>query len=74
MRTYTFSEARQNFALILDQAQKEGSIQINRRDGQAFIIKPTLIFGSPLDIKGINLSVSTDEIIDIVRKSRERTY
>lgn len=74
MRTYTFSEARQNFALILDQAQKEGSIQINRRDGQTFIVKPTPILGSPLDIKGINIDVTTDEIIDIVRESRERTY
>jgi hypothetical protein len=74
MRTYTFSEARQNFALILDQAQQEGSIQIHRRDGQAFILKPTPILGSPLDIKGINLNITTDEIIDFVRESRERIY
>ncbi|WP_171899469.1 hypothetical protein [Candidatus Marithrix sp. Canyon 246] len=33
------------------------------------ITDPTRL-GSPLDIKGINLSITTDEIIDIVRESR----
>ena len=38
MKVYSFSEARQNFASVLDLAQKNGSVRITRRDGQAFII------------------------------------
>ncbi len=40
MKVYSFSEARQNFAAVLDNAQKEGAVRIMRRDGRIFIIQP----------------------------------
>lgn len=72
MRVYSYTEVRQNLASILDEANKKGVVQINRRDGQSFLLKPIPITGSPLDIKGIDVDISTTEIIDIIREGRER--
>lgn len=71
MRSYSFSEARQNLASVLDEANKQGIVRINRRDGQAFILQPVQLSGSPLAIDGIYLSgITSDEINDILRESR----
>ncbi len=71
MRVYNISEARQNFASILDFAKKEGSVCINRRDGDVFFIKPAKRKNSPLDVKGINIKISAAEIVDIVNEGRK---
>ncbi|MBM4054132.1 MAG: type II toxin-antitoxin system Phd/YefM family antitoxin [Planctomycetes bacterium] len=72
MNVYTFSEARQKLAHLLERANKEGEVQIKRRDGKKFIITPLKVTKSPLDVKGINLKVTTKDIVAIVRKMRER--
>jgi hypothetical protein len=72
MKVYTFSEARQNFASILNVAQVEGGVCINRRDGQSFILQPSSTPESPLDVKGVDLGISGEDIVDIVREGRER--
>ncbi len=72
MRVYTFSEARQNFSHLLELAQKEGVVRINRRDGKSFIIQPVEDSDSPLNIKGVNLELTSDEIVDFIREGRDR--
>jgi len=72
MKVYTFSEARQNFASVLDYAQKEGTVRVNRRDGRAFTIQPVQESSSPLAVKGVNLKLSRDAIVAAVREGRER--
>jgi antitoxin (DNA-binding transcriptional repressor) of toxin-antitoxin stability system len=72
MKIFTFSEARQKFASVLDTAQKEGAVQITRRDGRAFTIQPVQETPSPLAIKGVKLKLSRDEIVAAVRESRIR--
>ena len=74
MKEYSFTEARQHFASILDEARKEGVVCVKKRDGESFYIKPAIPKKSPLDIKGVNLSVSSNEIVDIIRESRERNH
>jgi prevent-host-death family protein len=74
MREYSFTEARQHFAAILDEAKKEGIVCIKKRNGESFYIKPVISKKSPLDIEGVNLEISTEDIIDIVRSGRERSY
>ena len=74
MREYSFTEARQHFASILDEAKKEGVVCIKKRDGESFFIKPAKLKKSPLDVKGVNLGLGATEIVDIVRKGRERQY
>ena len=40
MRVYTYSEARQNLASLLDIAQRDGAVRIRRKDGQSFVLQP----------------------------------
>ncbi len=68
MTIYTFTQARQNFATVLNEAQKEGEVIIKRKNGSEFVIKPFKKTKSPLDVKGIRLSLSADEIVDTVRE------
>ena len=72
MREYSFTEARQHFASILDEAKREGSVCIKKRDGESFYIRPATLKSSPLDVKGVDLDLSSSEIVDIVREGRER--
>ncbi len=72
MRTVTFSEARQKFSWVLDKAKSEGKVIIIRRDGSEFELKPIKQENSPLDVAGINLDLTTNELIDIIREIRER--
>jgi len=73
MIVYTYSEARQNLASLLDQAAKEGEVRIRRKDGQVFVIKLQPRADSPLDVQAVNLDVTADEIVSIVREGRERS-
>ena len=74
MREYSFTEARQNFATILDEAKKDGAVCIKKRDGEVFYIKPAKSKSSPFDVKGVNLGLSSSDIVDIVREGRARDY
>ena len=72
MKVYSFSEARQNFAAVLDNAQKEGAVRIMRRDGRIFIIQPVGDSSSPLAVEAVPLDLSQREIVSAVREGRER--
>jgi hypothetical protein len=72
MTVYTFTEARQNLAAILDQARKEGAVQIRRRDGTTYTIMPAQPAGSPLDVGYVDVALTREEIVAAVRDSRER--
>ncbi len=74
MKEYSFTEARQHFAFILAEAKKEGVVCIKKRDGEAFYIKPAISKKSPLDVKGIDLGMTSSEIVDVIRESREKKY
>jgi len=70
MNTYTYSEARQKFASLLDQALKEGEVRVKRKDGRVFVIKPQPVSGSPLDIEGLELGISAGEILEAIQEGR----
>jgi hypothetical protein len=70
MKTYTFSQARQRLASLLDEALREGEVRIRRRDGSAFVVHPAADRRSPLDVPAITTDLTTDEIVAIVRASR----
>ncbi len=54
MRAYTYSEARENLASLLDVA-----------------LRPAPSGVSPLDVEGIDLGVTTDEIVAMIREGRK---
>jgi len=75
MRTFTFSEARRKLGTLLDMVEAEGEVRICRKDGQVFTIRPVEIIEagrSPLDIPGVELGISADEIVDVIREGREQ--
>ena len=67
---YTYTEARQNLATLLDKAAAEGEVRIKRRDGQVFVIRLETSQKSPLDVGGIDLDLSAEEIVAFVAEGR----
>jgi PHD/YefM family antitoxin component YafN of YafNO toxin-antitoxin module len=72
MNVYTFSEARQKLAEVLDEAKRKGAVRIKRRDGSEFEIAPIRAKSSPLDVEGVDLRIGAEEIVSAVRETRER--
>lgn len=72
MVKYTVSEARQNFASVLNRAQEDGEVIIQRKDGSSYILKPCQVTNSPLDIEGVDLDMTSEEILDIIQEMRAR--
>ncbi len=70
MQTYT--ETQENLSVLLERALDEGEVRIKRTNGQVFILKPEIAKRSALDITGIDLDVTTKEIVAFVREGRER--
>ena len=73
MKSYSYSEARGNFATVLDEAERDGAVEIRRRDGTVFRILPLRNSkASPLNVKGVKLAASAADLVAIVREGRER--
>jgi len=72
MRAYTYSEARQNLASLLEIARRDGAVRIRRKDGRSFVLQPETSASSPLDVEGVDLGVETSEIVEMIREGRER--
>ena len=72
MQIYTYSEARQKLASVLDKAESIGKVIIRRKDGRTFALIPEQTSSSPLDVPSIQAAVSTKELVAIVRKERSR--
>jgi antitoxin Phd len=72
MKVYTYSQARQRLSTLLDEARKDGEVRIKRRDGAEFVLSPVTSAGSPLDVEGVDLNWSRDEIVAAIREGRDR--
>jgi hypothetical protein len=62
MTSYTFS----------DKAKVEGGVLITRRDGTMFEILPVPRKELPLDVRGVGLDLTADEIVGLIRETRKR--
>jgi antitoxin (DNA-binding transcriptional repressor) of toxin-antitoxin stability system len=72
MKVYTYSEARQRLARVLDEARTGGEVRIKRRDGSEFAVRPVTPGKSPLDVPGVDAGLDKAEILAAIRESRER--
>jgi hypothetical protein len=72
MTVFTDNEMREKLEAVLEQASRQGEVRIMRRDGQEFSIRPVPDRRSPLDVPGVDLNLTADEIVQFVRESRER--
>ena len=68
---YTYSEARQNLATLLDEAVRDGEVRVKRKDGQIFVILPVVNNRSPLDVEGVDLDLTKEEIVEFVQEGRK---
>lgn len=75
MKIYTAFEAQKKLARVLDEAMRDGGVQITRRDGSLFMLFPVKTENSPLDVPGVRLSspMSREDIVSAVREARERS-
>ena len=71
MKVYTYSEARQRLADVLNIARTE-EVVIKRRGGETFSIIFRKSTKSPFDVTGIKTKATTKDILEAVRESRER--
>ena len=71
MKVYTYSEARQRLADVLNNARNE-EVVIKRRSGETFSIIFRKSKKSPFDVPGIQTKATTKDILTAVRESRER--
>ncbi len=71
MKVYTYSEARQKLATVLDIAKSE-EVVIKRRGGETFKIIFTKPSKSPFDVAGVKTKATTKDILDAVKESRTR--
>lgn len=72
MQVYTYSEARQKLASVLEQAESTGKVLIRRKDGRTFALVPEKNVSSPLDVPSVKAKITTREIVDMIREGRER--
>lgn len=72
MKEFTYSEARQRLAALLERARREGAVRIRRKDGQVFVLRPEQTAGSPLDVPSIGARLNRDEILDAIREGRRQ--
>jgi hypothetical protein len=57
--------------MVLNKAKKEGKVIIKRRDGTTFELKAVNKKDkSPLDVKGINLKLEMEDILDYIQDGR----
>jgi PAS domain-containing protein len=68
---YTYSEARQQLASLLDEAVRSGEVRVRRKDGQIFVIVPENTSGSPLDIEGVDQDLTREEIVEFIHEGRK---
>lgn len=72
MKIYTYSQARENLADILEESKNE-EIVIRRRKGDMFSIVPkSPSRRSPFDVPGLSKKITRKEILEAIRESRER--
>jgi hypothetical protein len=69
----TYLETQESLSVLLERAREEGEVRIRRTDGQIFVLKPENPQRSALDVAGIDLGISTNEIVEFVREGRERS-
>ncbi|MCR4940385.1 MAG: type II toxin-antitoxin system Phd/YefM family antitoxin [Treponemataceae bacterium] len=71
MLVVTYSEARQNFATILDKSKNEGAVLVKRADGSVFRITPEASAASPFEGIKTLFDIKHQDIMQALRESRE---
>ncbi len=68
----TIGENQKSLSSVLELAERDGEVRIQRTDGNVFVLKPETIKRSAFDVAGIDLGISSDEIVEFIRESRKQ--
>ena len=71
MLVVTYSEARQNFASVLDKSKNDGAVLIKRADGSVFRISPEVSELSPFAGIKTLFDIRHDDIMQSLKESRK---
>ena len=71
MLVVTYSEARQNFASVLDTSKKDGIVVVKRADGSSFKSTPEIEKKSPFTGIKTLANIKQEEILSALRETRE---
>ena len=71
MLVMTYSDARQNFASVLDKAQTGGAVLVKRADGSLFRISPEQKGKSPFEGIKTLFDLQHNDIMQAMRETRE---
>ncbi|MGC8551648.1 MAG: prevent-host-death protein [Phycisphaerae bacterium] len=71
MKVYTYSQARQQFARVLNTARHQ-TVLVRRRGGEVFQISPHRTGASPLDVKPVRTKATTRDILSAIHAGRSR--
>jgi len=72
MKIYTYSQAREKLAALLEESKNE-EVVIRRRKGDMFSIAPkSPSRHSPFEVPGLNKKITRKEIVQALRESREQ--
>ena len=71
MRVMTYSEARQNFASVLDCSESEGAVLVKRADGSMFRISPEVKNKSPFEGIKTLCDLKQHDILKALQETRE---
>jgi prevent-host-death family protein len=72
MKTYTYSEARNRLAEVLEES-KRGEVIIRRRRGETFSVVPkSQARRSPFDVPGVGRGTTRRELLAAIRETRSR--
>jgi len=74
MNVFTYSDARQRFSEVLDQAVIDGKVMVRRKDGSLFSIQPEVQKSSPFDVKGIQTKATTSDILEAIEEGKSGRY
>ena len=67
-----YEETNETLLTLLERAAREGSIRIQRPNGQVFVLQPETPSKSPFDLPGIgvNIDLNAEQIVEFVREGR----
>lgn len=71
MKVFTYSQARQRLAEVLDAARHE-EVRIKRRAGDVFSIRYRAERESPFNVASVHTKAKTSHILEVVAESRAR--
>lgn len=66
---FSYEKARRSFDLVFQKAAVDGKVTIKKNKENYTLLSDSP--ASPFDVKGVNLKISSAEIVDFIHESRK---